>query len=82
MPLKTLGFNQSWTGLGQKVWYQKQELEKYKTNSEKIILFSDANDALINGDMDDIVRKFKRTNFRILFSAEHHCYPNPLLCPK
>ena len=46
------------------------------------ILFTDANDALINGDVDDIVKKFKRTNFRIFFSAEHHCYPNLLLCPK
>jgi procollagen-lysine,2-oxoglutarate 5-dioxygenase, invertebrate len=82
MSLEVLGFNQSWKGVGHKVWYQKQLLEKYKASLEKIILFSDANDALINGDVDDIVEKFKRTNHRILFSAEHHCYPNLLLCPK
>ena len=82
MSLEVLGFNQSWKGVGHKVWYQKQVLEKYKTSFEKIILFADANDALINGDVDDIVNKFKQTNFRILFSAEHHCYPNLLLCPK
>ena len=79
LPLKVLGMGQEWIGLGDaKVAQLGHELEKYKNDSEKIILFADAYDVLFTGPAEVLLEKFRKFNTRILFSAEKNCYPKEL----
>jgi len=82
LEFKVLGMGQPWRGLGQKIWFLRQELDQYKDDSWTIVLFVDAYDALINAPMSQIVGAFKSLDAKVLFSAEHNCWPDATLCPK
>ena len=69
LTLEVFGLGETWQGLGYKVTRLAMALEKYKDDVDKIILFSDVHDVLINGPAEQLVAKFRRFNARILFSA-------------
>ena len=79
LPLKVVGLGGRWKGLGHaKVTQLAKELETYKNDSNKVILFADAYDVLLNGGVEDILQRFEKSKARILFSAEKNCYPQEL----
>ena len=80
--VKVLGLDESWKGLGDKVWLVKQELEQYKDDSSKLILFADGYDVLINDKIGNIVKKYHRSQFQILFATEHNCWDEWSVCPR
>ena len=80
MKLKVLGMGQQWQGLGQKISLLIQELKQYRDDYEKIIMFADSYDSLIIGEAGEILKRFIKTKYRVLFSAEHHCEPDRAIC--
>jgi hypothetical protein len=84
MPLKIigLGLGLHWAGNGQKVKLLKEELEKDKHDAEKIIMFADSHDVLINDNVESITEKFKSMNANVVFSAERNCWPDKSLASK
>ena len=81
LTLEVFGLGETWQGLGYKVTRLAMALEKYKDDVDKIILFSDAHDVLIDGPAEQFLAKFRRFNARIVFSAETNCWP-PVLTSK
>lgn len=69
-------------GGGWKVNLLKSALRQYKTDEEKIVLFTDAYDVIFLGQLGEIVRRFKGTGARVLFGAEPYCWPNVELAPQ
>ncbi|RZF36466.1 hypothetical protein LSTR_LSTR009562 [Laodelphax striatellus] len=67
------------TGGGYKVNLLKEELQKYKDDENKIIMFTDSYDVIINGAMKNIIYRFKQLEARIVFSAESTCWPDESL---
>ena len=76
LPFKVLGFHQKWRGFGEKLLWLRDELKKHKNFKDRVILFSDSNDVLINGRAEEFLEKFKRIGARILFSAETNLWPD------
>jgi hypothetical protein len=79
LPLKVLGLGQEYKGWGEKVYWLTKELELYKNDSEKIIMFADGFDVLLNAGIDLILDKFYRFNARVVFSGTRECFPLDLL---
>ncbi|RZF45758.1 hypothetical protein LSTR_LSTR014862, partial [Laodelphax striatellus] len=86
IPVKVLGLGKEWlggnmhsTGGGYKVNLLKEELQKYKNDENKIIMFTDSYDVIINGAMKNIIYRFKQLEARIVFSAESTCWPDESL---
>ena len=84
MPLKILGLGLGlhWGGNGQKVKLLKEELKKYKNDTDKIVMFADSHDVLINDNVESITKKFKSLDANIVFSAERNCWPAKSLASK
>jgi len=80
--LKVLGMEQQWQGLGQKISLLIHELKQYRDDYEKIIMFADSYDSLVIGKAEEILKRFIKTKYRVLFSAEHHCEPDRSICHK
>ena len=80
--VKVLGLGEHWKGLGDKVWLVKQELEHHKDDNNKLILFADGYDVLINDNITNILEKFYRSRFQILFAAEHNTWTGLTGCPE
>ncbi|CAH2103581.1 unnamed protein product [Euphydryas editha] len=83
--VEVLGMGQQWKGGnmesqggGQKVLLLKEKLNLSKNTAKKdtIILFTDSYDVMFLTDIEDIVDRFKKTNKRLLFSAEPFCWPD------
>ncbi|XP_050361429.1 procollagen-lysine,2-oxoglutarate 5-dioxygenase isoform X1 [Nymphalis io] len=84
--VEVLGMGQKWEGGnmespggGQKVNLLREKLESIQLNTkskEPIILFTDSHDIMFLGKIDEIVERFKKTNRRVLFSAEPFCWPD------
>ena len=64
-------------GLGGKAALFKSFMEQHvpRDDPNTVILFVDGSDVLFQGDEYQILRRFVQTNARVLFSAEHACYP-------
>ncbi|KAF5884738.1 procollagen-lysine,2-oxoglutarate 5-dioxygenase 3-like, partial [Clarias magur] len=88
--VKVLGLGEEWkggdvaktVGGGQKVRWLKKEMEKYKDNQDRIILFVDSYDVILASGPDELMKKFSRFNHRVVFSAEGFCWPDQRLAPK
>lgn len=85
-----LGFGETWKGGeiairpggGWKVKLLHRALKPYKNEKEKIVLFTDGYDVIFIDDLEHIVEKFKKTEARVLFSAEPFCWPDKNLASK
>ena len=64
-------------GLGAKVQLLNNFIANIPTEevASKIILFVDGTDVLFQVGPEDILRRFKESNARILFSGEYACFP-------
>ncbi|KAK3866303.1 hypothetical protein Pcinc_028164 [Petrolisthes cinctipes] len=80
---KVLGMNQEWeggdmtndVGGGQKVNILKQELEKYKDDKNKVIIFTDSYDVIFTSGKAVILDNFDTFDARVVFGAEDYCWP-------
>ncbi|XP_063988127.1 procollagen-lysine,2-oxoglutarate 5-dioxygenase [Diachasmimorpha longicaudata] len=84
--IKVLGFGQPWKGGnmkslggGYKINLLKKALKKFKSDTERIVLVTDGYDVIFLTSLDDIIRRFKSFNARIVFSAEGFCWPDKTL---
>ena len=82
LPLKILGLGVKYEGFGTKVNLLKEELKRHVDDPEKIILFADSHDVLINSGADEIIKTFKKFKARIVFSAEGNCWPDASLASR
>ncbi|XP_065349170.1 multifunctional procollagen lysine hydroxylase and glycosyltransferase LH3 isoform X2 [Cloeon dipterum] len=89
IPVTVLGQNEAWVGGdmhyaggGQKVELLKNELEKYKNDKNKIVLFTDSYDVIFLAGVDKILNQFEKSGAKILFSAEGFCWPDKNLASK
>ena len=79
LTLEVVGLGETWKQTGYaKVTLLGKALEKYKDDVDKIILFCDAHDVLIDGPAEQLLAKFRRFNARIVFAAETNCWPPEL----
>lgn len=74
-----LGGNMNHLGGGYKINLLRNALESIKDDHEQLIIFTDSFDVIFMSELDDIIKKFKNTGARILFSAERFCWPEPEL---
>ena len=63
-------------GGGHKINILKAELAKYKDDKDKIIMFTDAYDVVINAPVEQIVSAFAALKGRVVFSTEGFCWPD------
>ncbi|XP_055376791.1 procollagen-lysine,2-oxoglutarate 5-dioxygenase [Condylostylus longicornis] len=85
----TLGMGKIWNGGdmssvggGQKINYLKEAVESLKDKKSTIIMFTDSYDVVFATGLADIIKKFKQTGAKILFGAEHYCWPDKMLIEK
>ncbi|GLV38762.1 procollagen lysyl hydroxylase [Carabus blaptoides fortunei] len=86
----TIGLGSEWlggdvqrsTGGGFKVNKLREELEPYKTDADKIVLFTDGYDVIFLSNLQTIVKAFKETEAKVLFAAESSCWPDSSLADK
>ncbi|KAK0167505.1 hypothetical protein PV327_004895 [Microctonus hyperodae] len=84
--VKVLGMGTPWLGGdmahpggGYKINLLKKALEEFKDDTNKIVLFTDSYDVIFLAPLSEIVRKFKSSNARMIFSAEKYCWPDKSL---
>ena len=85
-PCVTLGMNEKWEGCdlrvglggGHKVVLLQRYIYNlnYDDSENRIILFTDSYDVLINSNYKEILDKFVKLNCDILFSGEIYCWPD------
>uniref|UniRef100_A0A915KFH2 PLOD1-3-like GT domain-containing protein n=1 Tax=Romanomermis culicivorax TaxID=13658 RepID=A0A915KFH2_ROMCU len=88
--VKVLGLNEEWKGGdmdhpggGHKIILLRNALEEiYKHDPDSIVLFTDSYDVIINGYSTEILKRFRKSEARILFSAEKFCWPEHTLAVK
>ena len=78
-----LGLDTEWKGGdmegpggGFKINLLRKALEPIKTEQNTIVLFTDSYDVLFTTGLSEIVRKFKESGAKLLFSAEKYCWPD------
>ncbi|EEB15965.1 Procollagen-lysine,2-oxoglutarate 5-dioxygenase 3 precursor, putative [Pediculus humanus corporis] len=64
------------TGGGQKINLFREEVEKYKNDHEKIIIFTDSYDVIFLAGLNDILEQFDKIGGRVVFGAEPFCWPD------
>ncbi|XP_043236665.1 procollagen-lysine,2-oxoglutarate 5-dioxygenase 1-like isoform X2 [Amphibalanus amphitrite] len=87
IPVKVLGMGEEWrggdvkrfAGGGHKINILKAALAKYKDDKNKIIMFTDAYDVVINAPASQIVAAFLALKARVVFSTEGFCWPDATL---
>lgn len=87
IPYKVLGGDEEWRGGdvrrspggGHKVNLLAAELSQYRDREDIIILFTDSYDVVVDRGIDYILRQFRSTSARVVFSAESACWPDPAL---
>ena len=88
IPCVTLGMGETWEGLdlknspggGHKVTLLKEYINKLNEDDDnKIIIFTDSYDVVLNSNLYEITNKFTKFNCDILFAAEMYCWPDKSL---
>uniref|UniRef100_A0A8C8SFI6 procollagen-lysine 5-dioxygenase n=1 Tax=Pelusios castaneus TaxID=367368 RepID=A0A8C8SFI6_9SAUR len=81
--IQTLGLGEEWrggdvartVGGGQKVRWLKEEMAKYASRDDFVIMFVDSYDVLLAGGPVELLRKFVAFGSQVVFSAESFCWP-------
>ncbi len=65
------------SGGGQKINILRENLERYKNEKNKLILFSDSYDVIVTQPPEFLLEKFQLfKSARIVFGAEDFCWPD------
>lgn len=85
----TLGLGKPWLGGdmkrlggGYKINLLRSALKPYKSDDDRIVLFTDSYDVLFLASLEKIVAKFETFEASILFGSESFCWPEPELKSK
>lgn len=70
------------SGGGYKINLLRKQVEAFKEDVDKIVLFTDAYDVIFLSNLQAIVEKFRQSEARVLFSAENSCWPDSSLANK
>ncbi|KAF4533523.1 hypothetical protein B566_EDAN001008 [Ephemera danica] len=87
VPVKVLGQGMKWEGGdiarfpggGQKVSLFREEMEKHKEETKKVIMFTDSYDVMVLANVASIMERFEKMSARVVFSAEGFCWPDESL---
>ncbi|OWF41242.1 procollagen-lysine,2-oxoglutarate 5-dioxygenase 1-like isoform X2 [Mizuhopecten yessoensis] len=82
--VKVLGFGQEWeggnmelgVGGGQKINMMKEGLQEFAGRDDLLLMFTDSYDVVFTNTAEELLKKFKKFDARVLFSAEGYCWPN------
>ncbi|XP_061393168.1 procollagen-lysine,2-oxoglutarate 5-dioxygenase [Musca vetustissima] len=84
-----LGLDQEWkggdmssVGGGFKVNLLREAVRPLKDEKDTLIMFTDSYDVVFTSRLNEIVKKFKDFNARVVFSAEKYCWPDVKLASK
>ena len=66
-------------GGAQKIIYLRDELKKWPTLQDHIVLFTDSYDVVFVEGCKEILKRFRETDSQILFSCEKTCWPDESL---
>lgn len=88
--VKTYGMGKRWdggemewgTGGGQKVNLLKEGLQEFTGQDDLILMFTDSYDVVFTNTPEEIMKKFKKLDARVVFSAEGFCWPRRDLAGK
>ena len=73
---RSIGWNDK-GNFGLKLREVKLFLENPKLNNSDIILFTDAYDVIYCGNQEEIIKRFEKMDYPIVFGAETECNPDP-----
>jgi len=87
--VEVFGMKQEWLGGdiatspggGHKINILKQELKKYATENNTVLMFTDSYDVIFTAGYEEIIKKFLAQDANIVFSAENFCWPDANLAP-
>lgn len=86
IPVTTLGLHEQWRGGdmesiggGYKLNLLKEALKPHKDNADLIVMFTDSYDVIFTAPLEEIINRFKKTEARVLVSAENFCWPDKSL---
>ncbi|KAM4652728.1 procollagen-lysine,2-oxoglutarate 5-dioxygenase 1 [Discoglossus pictus] len=74
--VKVLGLGEEWRGHGQKVRLLKSALEQYAESGNLTVLFTESYDVVFASGPAELLKKFKQTKSKVVFSAEAAVYPD------
>ncbi|XP_061095193.1 procollagen-lysine,2-oxoglutarate 5-dioxygenase 2 isoform X2 [Conger conger] len=88
--VKVLGMGEEWTGGdvgrsiggGQKVRLLKEAMESLADQEDLIVLSVDSYDVIFAGGPEELLKKFKQANHKVLFSADGLIWPDKSLADK
>lgn len=88
--VKVLGQGQEWRGGdgmnsiggGQKVRLMKEAMESYAGQDDLVILFTECFDVIFAGGPEELLKKFQKTNHKIVFAADALLWPDKRLADK
>ncbi|XP_069111312.1 procollagen-lysine,2-oxoglutarate 5-dioxygenase 1-like [Argopecten irradians] len=81
--VKVLGFGQKWDGGnmelgiggGHKVNLLKEGIQEFAGRDDLLLMFTDSYDVVFTNTAEELVKKFKKFDARVVFSAEGFCWP-------
>ncbi|XP_077998009.1 procollagen-lysine,2-oxoglutarate 5-dioxygenase 1-like [Glandiceps talaboti] len=85
--IEVLGMGEEWkggdmlrfTGGGQKIKLMKAAMEKYKDDPDLIVMFTDSYDVVFTAGPDEILKRFREMDTRVVFSSEIYLWPDTSL---
>uniref|UniRef100_G1NUP6 PLOD1-3-like GT domain-containing protein n=1 Tax=Myotis lucifugus TaxID=59463 RepID=G1NUP6_MYOLU len=88
--VKVLGQGEEWRGGdginsiggGQKVRLMKEVMEHYASHEDMVILFTECFDVIFAGSPEEVLKKFQKSNHKVVFAADGILWPDKRLADK
>ncbi|ELV09466.1 Procollagen-lysine,2-oxoglutarate 5-dioxygenase 2 [Tupaia chinensis] len=88
--VKVLGQGEEWRGGdginsiggGQKVRLMKEALGQYASQDDLVVLFTECFDVVFAGGPEEVLKKFQKTNHKVVFAADGILWPDKRLADK
>ncbi|EPY87143.1 procollagen-lysine,2-oxoglutarate 5-dioxygenase 2 precursor [Camelus ferus] len=88
--VKVLGQGEEWRGGdgvntiggGQKVRLMKEVMEHYANREDLVVLFTECFDVIFAGGPEEVLRKFQKSNHKVVFAADGILWPDKRLADK
>ncbi|KAB1283639.1 Procollagen-lysine; 2-oxoglutarate 5-dioxygenase 2 [Camelus dromedarius] len=88
--VKVLGQGEEWRGGdgvntiggGQKVRLMKEVMEHYANQEDLVVLFTECFDVIFAGGPEEVLRKFQKSNHKVVFAADGILWPDKRLADK
>nr|KAF6475682.1 procollagen-lysine,2-oxoglutarate 5-dioxygenase 2 [Rousettus aegyptiacus] len=88
--VKVLGQGEEWRGGdginsiggGQKVRLMKEVMEHYASQEDLVVLFTECFDVIFAGGPEEVLKKFQKSNHKVVFAADGILWPDKRLADK